>query len=299
MNIAFPSGQVVDIVFDDNTHSYAVAHQLSQGGFSDYRPTHGITAPLSVVPKEFLKPWASKVATEALMSTFRNNPGIIDNIEQFFIDKELMETNARTPDNRPAMSSYKFKKLYPWFGEAKAAYKHKSEIGKDLGTWLHSGIEDYYNSNREMLPLISPDTQGMWDSFMMFDNYYRPKADGLEFFVYSLLFGYSGQGDFRGYINGKYCIGDWKSTNRSDFNPEGIDVDYFFQLGGLAQAEFERTGRWPDDLFIANFDKKGEEPKVVFASEFGMSPQDCARAYIGCFNTYHTIKTWEYKFNKR
>ena len=44
---------------------------------------------------------------------------------------------------------------------------------------------------------------------------------------------------------------------------------------------------------------KGGEPRVVWASEFGMSPQDCARAYVSCFNNYHMQETWDYKFKKR
>ena len=100
-------------------------------------------------------------------------------------------------------------------------------------------------------------------------------------------------------MNGKRCIGDWKSTNRSAMNRDGISAEYFLQTGGLAQAEYERTGEWVEDIFIANFDKKGGEPRVVWASDFGVSPQDCARAYLSCFNTYHTLKDWEYKWSRR
>ena len=42
------------------------------------------------------------------------------------------------------------------------------------------------------------------------------------------------------------------------------------------------------DGVLANFDKKGGEPRVMWASDFGMSPQDCAKAYISCFNTFNT-----------
>jgi hypothetical protein len=197
------------------------------------------------------------------------------------------------------MSTYKFKKLYPWYSKAKGNYKEASKDGKELGTWLHSSIENFYNSDRKTIPVITDAVKGMWDSFVMFDNFFKPKPETLEFLVYALMFGYSGQGDFIGHMNGKYCIGDWKSTNRSGANPDGISVEYFFQVGGLAQAEWERTGKWVDDMFIANFDKKGGEPRVIWASDFGASPQDCARAYISCFNNYHTIKTWDYKFGKR
>ena len=301
MIITFPNGQEVDVIFDDTTHSYQVAHKLADGSLTDYRPTHGITAPLAVVPKPFLTPWGAKVGVEALLEHLLNNPISPEDLEQFFIDKAAYEKNARTDDNKPVMSYYRFAKKYPWFAKVKSAYKQKSKEGQELGTWLHKGIEEFYLSDRKKVPLITEEVQGMWDSFTMFDNFFKPKADadGLEFLVYSLMFGYSGQGDFRGVVNGKKCIGDWKTTNRNSANTDGISIEYFFQLGGLAQAEYERTGVWAEDLFAANFDKEGGEPRVVWASEFGMGPQDCARAYISCFNNYHMIETWDYKFKKR
>ena len=301
--LKFPGGQVVSVEFDDVAHSYVIAHKLADGQFTDTRPTHGATAPLEVVPKPFLTPWGSKTGVEAIIETFNNSPELINILPQFYKDKEAMENNERYIDekgkDKPVCSEYKFKKQYPWFSQAKAAYKDKSTEGKELGSWLHSSIENFYRSERKTLPIITPEVEGMWDSFIMFDNFFKPKAEELEFIVYSLMFGYSGQGDFKGHMSGKYCIGDWKSTNRSDSNADGISVEYFFQVGGLAQAEFERTGKWVDDLFIANFDKQGGEPRVIWASEFGASPQDCARAYISCFNNYHTIKEWDYKFGKR
>jgi hypothetical protein len=297
--LTFPNGAEVDVQFDDTAHSYAVAHKLADGQFSNYRPTHGATTPLAVVPKDYLKAWAAKEAVNAILMHFLNTPSDVERLPKFFEDLEAYEENRRDENNKPVMSYYRFKKNYPWYSEAKAAFKRKSNTGKELGTWIHSAIEAYYKTDRKTIPIITEDTKGMWDSFIQFDNYFKPNAEELEFFVYSMQFGYSGQGDFKGYIGGKHCIADWKSTNRSSSNTDGIDISYFFQLGGLAQAEFERTGKWVDDLAAVNFDKKGEEPRIVWASDFGMSPVDCARAYISCFNTYHTILNADYKFKKR
>ena len=301
MILTFPNGQEVDVVFDEKAHTYNVAHKLDDGQFSDYRPTHGITAPLAVVPKAFLTPWGAKVGVEALLEYQVDHPMSSEFLSEFFVDKKAYDTNERTEDGKPVMSYYKFAKKYPWFSKVKGAYKVKSKEGQEAGTWLHKAVENFYRTGRKDLPIITEETQPVWDSFTMFDNFFKPTpdADGLEFLVYSLLFGYSGQGDFRGTMSGKSVILDWKTTNRSQFNPEGISVDYFFQLGGLAQAEYERTGVWVDDLGAVNLDKQGEDPRVVMASEFGMSPQDCARAYISCFNTYHMIQNWDYKYGKR
>ena len=301
--IDFHTGQSVDVVFDEVQHSYHVAHYLDDNTLSDYKPTHGITAPLDTVPKPYLKQWAAKLATEATIVALYGLNWTTEDYEAFFINKKAMETNERYIDekgkDKPVMSEYKFKKLYPWFSTAKGAFKTSSDDGKEAGTWLHSAIEQYYKSDRKDLPKITPETEPIWDSFIQFDNFFKPTPVELEFLVYSLKFGFSGTGDFRGIMNNKSCIGDWKSTNRNFSNPDGISVEYFYQVGGLAQAEFERTGTWVDDLFIANFDKKGGEPRVIWASEIGMSPQDCAKAYISHFNTYHVQKWWEYKYKVR
>ena len=301
MTIKFPSGQEVDVVFDEIAHSYVVAHKLYNGEYSDYRPTHGITAPLETVPKQFLKPWAAKEAVHALLEYIQDNVALVENIPKFFEDLNAKTENLRTPEGKPVMSDYRFRKLYPWYAQVKKACDLKSNEGKELGTWIHSSIENYYKSGRKTLPIITPEVKGMWDSFIQFDNFYKPTPDpdGLEFLVFSLMFGYSGQGDYRGMINGKHCILDWKSTNRSDFSKDGITIEYFYQLGGLAQAEYERTGRWVEDIGAVNLDKKGEEPRIIFASEFGASPQDMAKAYISCFNNYHNQKYWDYKFKSR
>lgn len=289
--LTFPGGQVVNIEFDDKAHSYVVAHKLADGSFSDWRPTHGVTTPLVVIPKAFLQPWAAKEACYATLEWAAAHPDIVaEKVPELLTDLE---------NELDKKSRWTFTKKYPWLSKLKSAYRNKSTVGKDLGTWLHESIQIYYDSGRKTLPTVTPDCQGMWDSFTEFDNMFKPKPEECEFFVYSLLFGYSGQGDFRGEMNGKYVILDWKTTNRSEWNPDGIDVEYFFQVGGLAQAEFERTGKWPDDIGAVNLDKKGEGPVVILASDFGMSPQDCAKAYISCFNNYHMIQHWDHKFKSK
>lgn len=290
--LTFPGGQVVNIEFDDKAHAYTVAKQLADGSFSEPTPTHGITTPLIMVPKPFLQPWAAKEACYATIRHLADNPALNEILGELVedLDNEMDKTQR-----------WAFVKKYPWLSKLKSAYRSKSKVGTDLGSWLHESIEVFYASGRKTLPIITPDCQGMWDCFIEFDNFFKPKPDedGLEFFVYSLLFGYSGQGDFRGMINGKYCIGDWKTTNRSEWNADGIDIDYFYQLGGLAQAEFERTGKWANDVFIANFDKKGGEPRVIFASEFNMTPQEAAKAYLVQHSGYHMHQHWEHRFKSR
>lgn len=309
MIITFPQGQEVNVEYDDAAHSYVVAHKLADGHFSDFRPTHGATAPLVVVPKPYLKAWAAKESTNATLRLLAEQPLICEKLPEFIEDLEANLSKAKDPETgKTLVTDYRLKKMYPWYAPLKKASDSSSDDGKEMGTWLHKAIEDYYNSDRKVLPVLTPAVEPMWQGFLMFDNYEKPSPDpvtdldpkgGVEFLIYSLMFGYSGQGDFRGRFRGKNVILDWKTTNRSYSNPQGITIEYFFQMGGLAQAEFERTGVWVDDLGAVNFDKKGGDPQVVMASEFGMSPQDAARAYISCFNNYHMVETWDYKYKKR
>lgn len=302
MLLTFPNGQVVDVIFDDTAHSYAVRHKLSDGLFSDFRPVNGITAALEVVPKSYLKPWAAKMSTNATLEFLAKNPAIYDTLPQMLQDLEDNKNKVKNPETgKTLITDYRIKKEYPWYSELKNAHKNNSDGSKELGSWLHSAIEQYYKSGRKTLPILTEAVQPMWDGFLLFDNYEKPKGDkdGIEFMVYSLMFGYSGQGDYRGLFRGKNMILDWKTTNRNYSNPDGISTEYFFQVGGLAQAEYERTGKWVDDLGAVNFDKAGGDPRVVLASEFGMAPSDAARAYISCFNNYHMIETWDYKYKKR
>jgi TusA-related sulfurtransferase len=299
--LTYPGGQVVKVEFDEVAHLYQIQYQLADGTFTEARPTHGITEPLKVVPRPYLKPWAAKMATNATLQYFLDHPDTVEKLPQFFQDLKDYEEVTLDENGKKVMTYYRFAKNYPWYSQVKKAADTKSGDAMEIGTWLHASIEEFYRSNRKNLPILTPLVSEMWESFRQFDNFFKPEpdTDGLEFLVYSLIYGYSGLGDFRGKMSGKKCIGDWKTSNRSAQNLDGISIDYFFQLGGLAQAEFERTGVWVDDLFVANFSKEGGEPRVIFASEFGMSPQAAAKAYAGCYVTDHTIKDWEYKYKSR
>lgn len=285
----------VRVEFNEKQHSYWVAKQFKDGTWSESAPKHGVTTPLSkTVDKPFIAPWVAKLSVHEVLRFAHDNPNIVDQVPQMFSDLDLLDNEMVDESGRKVMSYYKFVHKYPWLGKLKSTYKDASTEGKDLGSWIHTAIENFYNA--EALPVITAGTKGMWESFQMFNNLYKPSVDQVEFVVYSPSYDYSGKGDFRGSMNGKTCIGDWKSTNRSKSNEDGVSFDNFFQLGGLAQAEFERTGEWVQDVFIANFDKKGEEPIVIWASDFGMATEDCAKAYIAHLMAYKTQTFWEYKF---
>jgi hypothetical protein len=72
--LTFPVVRLSTSSLTTPTHSYQKRIQLDNGTFSDFRPTHGITAPLITVPKPYLKRWAAKMSVNATLKYFLENP---------------------------------------------------------------------------------------------------------------------------------------------------------------------------------------------------------------------------------
>lgn len=297
MELKYPNGDVFHVEFGEKEHTYLIKKQFPDGTWTSEWPTHGVTTPLSnTYPKHFIKPWVAKETALAAIQAMVD--GEVKNPEQFLQDNFDFENKVLDPNTgKPKITYYHMRKHYPWYAEIKKAADYKGQAGRDSGDWLHKAAEEFHKSNRKTVPTkIAPEHQGMWDAFIKFDNLYKPKFDGIEFIVYSPSFGYAGMGDVRGEMMGKTVIGDYKTTNRNDSNPIGVSVDYFYQLGGLAQAEFERTGKWVDDVFIVNIDKEGGDPIVVWGSDWGMTPQELASRYLAHLVPYKCQVADDYKF---
>lgn len=290
--LTYPDGSVFGIDFADVGHAYNVCVKTKDGSWTQPVPTHGVTTPLSkTVDKPFIAPWVAKISVHEVLAWCYNNPSRLAEVPQMFADLERMEAKDKS------MTYYKFTKTYPWLKNLKATYKNSAQEGRDDGDWFHHTVQKFLNDGTN--PTTDPKTALMWKSFIEFYNFYKPKTDSTEFLVYSRTWGYSGAGDWRGEINGKYVILDWKTTNRSDSNKDGISFDNFYQLGGLAQAEYERTGKWVDDVGIVNIDKEGGEAVIIMGSDWGMSPEECAKRYITHLAAYKQQVSDDYKFGKR
>lgn len=296
--LVFKDGRKVRIEFGEKEHTYNVSHPLMDGTWTSPVPTHGVTTPLSkTVDKPFIAPWVAKLSVHEVLAWCYNNQDKIAEIPKMFEDLELMESKVLGEDGRPLMTYYKFSKQYPWLSKLKSTYRTSSGEGKDAGTWFHGAVEKFLTTGEK--PIVGEDTEGMWKSFIEWYNFNKPVLDEAEFVVYSPTYSYSGMGDFRGTVGGRKVIIDWKTTNRSDANKDGISFDNFYQLGGLAQAEFERTGEWPDDVGIVNVDKNGMEAVTIWGSDWGMTPEECAKRYISHLVAYKQQVNDGYKFDRR
>lgn len=302
MEIKYKDGRTFKTEFFSGPgHNYQVSTMFEDGTWSEPVPTHGVTTPLDrTVSKPFIKPWVAKVTSRVALETIKDMGLTVAELSEFLQKLDDFENEVVDPaTGRTKVTYYHMKKHYPWYFEIKQAADRAAEDGKTAGTWLHENIQKFYESDRKHEPLLDPSTRGMWESFLKFDNMYKPKMGRSEFMVYSANFHYSGTADGEGVMSGKKFICDYKSTNRSKQNPMGITYENFYQLGGLAQAEFERTGEWPDDVCIINISKEGDDPIVLWASDWGMSPKELARRYIAAnLVPYKNQVADEYKFMK-
>jgi hypothetical protein len=71
-------------------------------------------------------------------------------------------------------------------------------------------------------------------AFEAFMKDWKPEITNIEMVLYSKQFNFAGTTDFVARIGGKLVIGDWKTTNTSRYNPDGIYSSYFAQLGPTA-----------------------------------------------------------------
>lgn len=167
---------------------------------------------------------------------------------------------------------------------------------------------------------MSPEVQ---KSFNAFVKWYRSlpnvKPLGVEQIVFSRKYDVAGTFDCLLEIDGKVVLCDLKTTNISRDAPLGVYPEMYLQLGAYAQAYIEERGprvyldgvevkvepggiieykgKHPvvtphiliDDLAIINAGKTGNL-NVVYASELGLSVEDCIKAWLRVLGTFRFLQ---------
>ena len=139
-------------------------------------------------------------------------------------------------------------------------------------------------------------------SFNAFVKWYRQQSSikplGVEQIVYSKKHDVAGTFDCLLEIDGKTVLCDLKTTNPSRDAPLGVYPEMFLQLGAYAQMYKEESGKEPHDLAIINASKTGEL-NVVYASELGLSVQDCIDAWVRVLDTWKFLRPLSRKLKER
>lgn len=169
-------------------------HLYTIGGFQ----VDGTTTALGIINKPALMYWAVNMALEYIGNNLK--PG-------------------------QALDEVQLKNL---LADAKVAHKKKSTDAANIGTMIHEWIEQWITGKNPKTP-INIMMKLATDKFLEWVKENKVEFVDSERIVYSRKWGYAGTLDFIATINGKFVLGDFKTST-------GIYDEYWLQVAAYEQA---------------------------------------------------------------
>ena len=260
--------KTVLLTFSPGAHRYRVSFKEGDN-WSKSRPTTGVTTIQNFVNKPALVPWSAKLSAE----------------------KYAKEVKKLLKDNTKITASM----LDELVGVAKNAPSENRDKAGDLGTKIHSLIEDFHGG-REVK--TDEETELPVNAYIKDFEASGEKILMVEQPVYSLKYDYAGTFDkVVETPTGKKILDDNKTTKVSKWAPDGVYIENFAQLGGYAQCLKEMFDWYPDVLRVTNVGKDGVIRKVT-NEDFGMSVEDALHYWNTIHTAWYTNKDWEFKFKR-
>lgn len=257
-------GGAVKLDFVPDTHKYLVSFKVGKDWTSP-KPTTGVTTYSGCLSKDFLAPWAAKLAAE------------------YVLKEKGAQSNAVTLD------------------EAKKQFKYASDAGARAGKLGHAYVEAKLKGQAVSMP-TNPDAKKVVESVASaLDKFmadWTPETVEIEAVLYSQKHNFAGTADFICKVKDKLVILDWKTTNTSRYNPDGLYASYFAQLGGYCLAYEEMTGETVKDLWAVNLPKDGSEYKLKRLEDIGLTKTDCQAYFLALKQAYEINQTFEWRLNK-
>lgn len=254
----------VEVTFNEGDHKYLVSHKVGDTWLTP-EPVTGVTTYCGALSKDFLAPWAAKLAAEYTLA----NKG--------------KQSDAVTLD------------------EAKKQFKLAADSGARAGKMGHLYVEGKLTGREIKMPTDKDDLKVVESVASAFDKFmedWKPELIEVEKVLYSKTHNYAGTCDFVAEINGKLVIGDWKTTNTSRYNPDGIYATYFAQLGAYSLAYEEMTGEKVKELWAVNLPKDGGEYKLRRLEDIGLTKSDCQAYFLALKQAYELNKLFEWRILK-
>ena len=255
----------VKFSYADKGHKYTVSKKLGEVWLTP-TPVTGITTITSIINKDALVYWSAKIAAYHMRDNYKEGVSLVALAE-----------------------------------EAKVAHKTESRKGASVGTVGHKLIESLLLGK----PVKMPEKPELKEAVVniraqheAFERDFAPETIHVEQPMYSLRYDFAGTDDRFCTINGKRIVIDYKSTNRSYFNPDGIYASNFAQLGGQILLIEEQLKEEVDDAMIVNFAKDSQEYKLRSLSDLGLTTHDAKLYFLHCLDLYNINKLFEWRLNK-
>ena len=247
----------------DKQHRYLVSKQVKPDLYTEPTPVTGITTIIGIINKEALVQWAANTASS------------------------YMRDNWTPEVSLKALAD-----------EAKVAHKTQSNKAASIGGIGHKMIEALLLGKKIKLgddEELNKALANISVQHGLFEDDFQPKTIHVEQPMYSLLYDFAGTDDRLCTINGKTILIDYKTSNRSYYNPDGIYASYYAQMGGQALLIEEQLGIEVDDCWSVNFAKDSEEYKYKRLSDLGFSLIDAKLYFLACLQLYNINHLFEWK----
>ena len=169
---------------------------------------------------------------------------------------------------------------------AKGAHRKFSKDAASIGQMVHEWISNYIYAlaNKSQLPAqpVNEKAKHSIKAFLDFTEKHNVEITSSERKIYSIEKDYCGTLDGEGFIDGKKCILDFKTSS-------AIYPEYFIQVAAYMKAREEETGSKYEGAVIIRVDKEsGEfEVKAVKREEL----DEYYDAFLGCLSIYR----WQMK----
>lgn len=244
--------------FEDKGHKYTVSHKVDEVWGTPV-PVTGVTTVCSVISKDALVQWSANEASA------------------YFVN------NLKTLDDLALIAS-----------EAKNAHRKKADLGKAHGSVGHALVEKLLKG-QPIDKILSDEARSVQTAFLKWQEDFKPEVLQNEYPFYSLTSNYAGTCDLIANINDKLTLVDFKTTNRSRYNPDGIYAENFCQLGGYLIGLEEMLGLEFEEAMIVNLPKDGTEYAVRSLSDIGLTMTDAKLYFRNALGLYELNKTFNWK----
>ena len=254
--------------FSANGHRYTVS-KLEGDRWSTPQPTTGITTITAIINKEALVYWSAKIAA------------------YYMRDKLVEAKKSKAEVNLMALAE-----------EAKVAHNDEKNKSAGVGTVSHKMIESLLLGKKIVLPKkpkLKEAIENVYAQHKAFERDFKPETIHVETPLYSLKYDFAGTDDRFCVINGKKIVIDYKTQNRSNYNPDGIYASNFAQLGGQAILIEEELGETVDDAWIVNYAKDSREYRFRRLSDLNLTMLDAKIYFLNCLNLYRMNQLFEWR----
>lgn len=157
-------------------------------------------------------------------------------------------------------------------------HTEKKEAAANIGTKVHSWIEEYIAGKKPEMPEDDSVSKGVI-AFLSWMEENKVKFTASEEIIYSRKYGYCGSLDFEAKVNGKTYLGDFKTSN-------ALRNDVLMQTAAYAMARTEESGIEFDGRYLLRLSKETEE-------EHAERTKDKNQAYVEPYKVFEAIPVME------